>query len=206
MAGFILFLFLFCGALWIFIQICLASANRTAEKIRQQTAPTVNMITSSLAEKGFHTTSNIALNYFSQSYGAPEKEIRVDSNSNKVAICDYNQNNFLLLDFTQILDCELVEDQKVVSSSSTGRAIAGAAIAGSTGAIVGAASAKDKTYINSLSIRLTTTNIDSPQIILETLESKIQKNDTFYNARLNHARKIYTIFNSIILSNKAKQE
>lgn len=199
----ILILLAIAALCYIMLRICSSSLNRSVEKIRNNTASSVKDIACKLDEIGFITTSEIATHYLLEVKSAPVKQVKVDSQSKRVAICDYEADELICLNFNDILDCVLMEDHNVVCDSGVGRAVIGAAIAGDVGAIVASNTAKGKDIVHSLSIRITTSDVDHPQIVLETLMGNKNRSDVEYRPLLEHARKIYAIFNSIILSNRA---
>lgn len=168
-------------------------AEEEMERTKEAIAPAVDNISSKLEKMGFTETSEVYVKY-------PVKQIKVDSHSKRVAICNYDNNSLTCLNFKDILDCELTEDHNVICSSGIGRAVVGGIVAGEVGAIVGSNTAKSKEYVNSLTVRIFTSDIDHPQIVIEMLPYRMEK--SYYRFYLEGAREVYAIFNSIVLANR----
>ncbi len=149
------------------------------------------------------------LNSFLNQYSV-DKKYKV--NDIVVAVCQYdkmlliyddispvhNVLNYRAIPFNSIIECEIIEDNSTIMKGGLGRAVAGAAIAGATGAIVGAATRKSTDVINNLSIRIIANEVLNPyynvEIISETMDRKSEK----YKQLFQETQKIYASVIAII--------
>ena len=84
--------------------------------------------------------------------------------------------------YGSIVNVELISGTQIVSSGGVGRAVVGAAIAGSTGAVVGATTAKRNVVNNPNGVRIYTASIACPAIELHGEPSQCQEVFAVLNA------------------------
>ena len=77
-------------------------------------------------------------------------------------------------------------------------------VAGGVGAIVGSNTKKAEERVQELSIRIITSNVNNPQIVIPIVSGGWSRASSAYQKHLNEGREIYAIFSSIILSNQKK--
>nr|DAI49496.1 MAG TPA: hypothetical protein [Caudoviricetes sp.] len=84
--------------------------------------------------------------------------------------------------YGSLVNVELLSGTQIVSSGGVGRAVVGAAIAGSTGAVVGATTAKRNVVNNPNGVRIYTASIGCPTIELHGEPSQCQEVFAVLNA------------------------
>lgn len=129
-------------------------------------------------------------------------EFLIDIESDRLAICDYLQGTCKVLPFSSLVDCEIVENNITVLNSGVGRAIIGGAIAGSTGAVVGATTAPKKAVVENLTIKIVTSNIIEPLITIPIITKSTVKNSEAYKEKWLIAQEVHSTLVSIIKSKK----
>lgn len=130
------------------------------------------------------------------------QQIRVDLKHKKIAICNiFPQQNINILDFSDIVECEIVEDSKTIMKGGIGRAIVGGSIAGGVGAIVASNTRKNKDITNNLHIRIITKNISNSLHIINIIKSETKKYSAEYNTAINFANNVYATITSIMNGN-----
>ena len=107
-----------------------------------------------------------------------------------------------ILNFDDILEFALLEDNNTLTSGGVGRAVVGAAIAGGVGAIVGATTRKSNAVVNNLSIRISTSNIDDPMVMITVFDcddaKPLKRDSDYYRYLYEIANKIYSTLVAII--------
>lgn len=130
------------------------------------------------------------------------QQLRVDLEHKKVAICNiFPQQNINMLDFSDIVECEIMEDSKTIMKGGIGRAIVGGAIAGGVGAIVASNTRKSNDVINNLHIRIITKNVSNSLHIINIIKSETKKYSPEYKIAINFANNVYATLTSIIKGN-----
>lgn len=84
--------------------------------------------------------------------------------------------------YGSLVNVELLSGTQIVSSGGVGRAVVGAAIAGSTGAVIGATTAKQNVVNNPNGVRIYTASIGCPAIELHGEPSQCQEVFAVLNA------------------------
>lgn len=141
----------------------------------------------------FHTSkaiySNLILN---------KVQIRIDDINKKIAICYiYPKKKVILLDYIDILECDIIEDDNFVMKGGVGRAIAGGIIAGPTGAIIGASTRNSKNVVDNLQIRIITKNIANSLYTIDIIDSQIKKDTDEYKKAIKFANEVYALITAI---------
>ena len=130
------------------------------------------------------------------------QQLRVDLEHKKVAICNiFPQQNINMLDFSDIVECEIMEDSKTIMKGGIGRAIVGGALAGGVGAIVASNTRKSNDVINNLHIRIITKNVSNSLHIINIIKSETKKYSPEYKIAINFANNVYATLTSIIKGN-----
>lgn len=125
---------------------------------------------------------------------------------------DDNQKKWLILspilgkrdkskvyNYSDIADFELLEDGESISQGGLGRALAGGALFGGTGAIVGGVTGKrkNKSICNSLKIKVTLKDINNPVVYITFLNSKTKKDSFVYKTFYKDAQECLSVLQLI---------
>lgn len=107
------------------------------------------------------------------------------------------------LDFSDLLNYELLEDDSLVTSGGVGQALIGGAIFGGFGAVAGGITGKrvQKKKIESLYIKATVNNFSSPCIMIPLITKSTKTNSKEYQTAFNLAHQILSAFD-VITHNK----
>lgn len=166
----------------------------------QTTENNISEIDKLLKDKNFETSKNIAVSLIES-----KKQFRIDKRNKKVAICDiYPINKVNILKFTDIIDCEILEDNNTIMKGGVGRAIVGGALAGGVGAIVGANTRKSKNITNSLQLRIITTDVSKSLYTINLIKKETKRDSIEYKQAINFANNVYATVMSIINDNNNK--
>lgn len=166
----------------------------------QTTENNISEIDKLLKDKNFETSKNIAVSLIES-----RKQFRIDKRNKKVAICDiYPINKVNILKFTDIIDCEILEDNNTIMKGGVGRAIVGGALAGGVGAIVGANTRKSKNITNSLQLRIITTDVSKSLYTINLIKKETKRDSIEYKQAINFANNVYATVMSIINDNNNK--
>lgn len=178
----------------LFLFFIFVSIKRNEETVKENE----KQVTKKLDNKNFKATRVIT------SYQTERKnEIRIDSKGKKIAIVQLlPYQKIITLKFSDIVDCEILEDSNTVMKGGVGRAVVGGAIAGGVGAIVGANTRKSKNVVNSLKIRIVTQNVSNSLVMIDLITSETNKETTEYKNAIDFANKVYATIISIINSNE----
>ena len=163
----------------------------------QTTENNISEIDKLLKDKNFETSKNIAVSLIES-----RKQFRIDKRNKKVAICDiYPINKVNILKFTDIIDCEILEDNNTIMKGGVGRAIVGGALAGGVGAIVGANTRKSQNITNSLQLRIITTDVSKSLYTINLIKKQTKRDSIEYKEAINFANNVYATVMSIINDN-----
>lgn len=104
-----------------------------------------------------------------------------------------------VFDYSDIVDFELLEDGESVASGGLGRALAGGALFGGVGAIVGGVTGKrrSKEFCGSLKLKVTINDINNPVIYVSFIDSKTKKAGSFYKIISESAQECLSTFQLI---------
>lgn len=96
------------------------------------------------------------------------KLINFDSKHKKIAFCNYSHIDYsiFIINYSEILDCEVLKNGKVVQKGGINRALVGGIVGGGVGAIVGSNTRKIENTTE-YSVRIITSNFEKPTLILE---------------------------------------
>lgn len=126
----------------------------------------------------------------------------VDEHNKKIAICNANPRETIeIIDFSKIIECQLLEDSNIIQKGGIGRAVVGSVIAGGVGAIVGATTRKSKNVINDLQIRILTNDINNSFYIIHIIDSETKKDSLIFRHSMEFANNVYSTIMAIIKLN-----
>lgn len=104
--------------------------------------------------------------------------VAIGSGKNKVGSKEW-------FDYSDLISYELLEDDSLVTSGGVGQALVGGALFGGAGAIAGGITGKrvQKKKVESMHIKVTINNFDSPCILIPLIEKPTKtKSDEYQNA------------------------
>ena len=101
--------------------------------------------------------------------------------------------------FSDLVSYDLLEDDSLVTSGGVGQALVGGAIFGGVGAVAGAITGKrvQKKRIESLYIKVTLNNFDTPCILIPLVTKPIKTNSKEYQTAFEEAHKILSVLDMI---------
>ena len=146
-----------------------------------------------LKKVNFCADKEIALAYNSDSPG-----LKIDVSSERIAWCDYYNNRYKIVPFKTLLECEIVDDNTTILRGGTGRAVVGGVLAGGAGAVVGAATRQSQYVTKNLSVKIITSDIIDPLIVIPLIEKETNRESAVYKASLQIAQEVYSTIVSII--------
>jgi len=114
----------------------------------------------------------------------------------------YVGNDGIFLNFNDLIECEVLEDNSTIMKGGIGRAVAGGILLGGVGAIVGATTRKSADMVNSLTVRIVTANVTDALIMVDLIHMKLKRNHPEYKNAYEFAQKLYATVTSIISSNE----
>ncbi len=186
-----------------YVLLCLS--NRNTKKENEEKVENINnKMTVELNEMNFKPDKIYKFDTLKVKIGGKAPEIQIDKNLKKIAICSYNdESNYLkIIDFSDIIECSILEDNATVMDGGIGRAIVGGAIAGETGAIVGSNTRKAKNVTNSLILKIVTQNIEEPLIMISFISSEIERSENTYIEIMREVQELHSTLVVILRNNK----
>lgn len=118
---------------------------------------------------------------------------KIDTNSKKIAICQKNLGYKIdFFNYTDIIECEIIEDSNVIMKGGIGRAVTGGILAGGVGAIVGANTRSSKNVIFNLSIRIITNDVMNSLYVFELINTEMPKDSVQYKNAMSFANNVYS--------------
>lgn len=126
----------------------------------------------------------------------------IDIDNNRFVYFNILLKVYNIIQFNEIIDCNIVENDTMVSEGGVGRALVGGAIAGEAGAIVGAVTRKDKQVLTTSSIRVITSNILNPYVNIQLINNRIKATDPIYERTKQTSQEIYSTIRSVIEQQK----
>ncbi len=154
-----------------------------------------NEVDKKLKDKDFKTSKIFSIH-------GNEQQFRVDLEHKQIAICSiFPYQKIDIINFSDIIECQIIEDSNTVMKGGVGRAVVGGALAGGVGAIVGANTRASKNVINILQIRIITKKISNSLYTIDLIKTEIEKNSMEYMNAMNFANNVYAILTSIITNN-----
>lgn len=148
------------AVVWICVNECFSKPKENKEKaaadrLKKDDWRQDNNILTSVEYKFNNGSNTISCEYL------------IDKQKQNLILSD-TSTSYTIIPFSEIIGCEILINSQ--NSGGVGRAIAGGILAGGTGAIVGATTAKNK--ISSYKVAIYMNNLDQPQFIFTLIEAK----------------------------------
>ena len=179
-----------------------AIVEETVQKFREFKTKTTNTSKqSSQAQEAVLSTRGIDSNNREIIYSGLGQIISVFNNHLVISL----NNDGASIPIGDLNKCDIFEDGYSASGSWLGRAIAGDLLYGSTGALIGVLTRKDKKMIRSVSVRVYASNLPQGYISIPLNLSELEINSPSYNNIKQDALKIYNRVNALI-TNKGGAE
>ena len=101
--------------------------------------------------------------------------------------------------FSDLVSYDLLEDDAIVTSGGVGQALVGGAVFGGVGAVAGAITGKrvQKKRVDSLYIKVTLNNFDTPCILIPLITKPTKTNSKEYKTAFEEAHRILSILDVI---------
>ncbi len=156
-----------------------------------------NVVNEKLNNKGFTTYNTVAFNKYSNRI-----QVRTDMKHKQIAICTILPSEKIdIIKFSDIIECQIIEDSNTIMKGGVGRAVVGGALAGGVGAVVGANTRASQNVTNSLQIRIVTKNVSNSLYTINIITREISKSSDEYKDAMNFANKVYATITAIISKN-----
>ena len=97
------------------------------------------------------------------------------------------------IQYSNIVDCQIVEDNSTVVEGGVGRAIVGGMIAGGAGAIVGASTRSSSDVVNHLEVRIITNDLSNARTAITLIDKRTYRSSDFYKEQYALAQDIYSM-------------
>lgn len=106
----------------------------------------------------------------------------------------------LIHKFSDVVEFELLEDGGTITSGGVGRAVAGAALFGGVGAVVGGVTGgkKSKAVCYSLQLKITLNTLENPTEYITFIKGETKSKDPIYRERYESAHKCLSMFQIIV--------
>ncbi len=129
-------------------------------------------------------------------------EFCLDNNKKEVVVRNKFLAEYYTIQYSKIIECEILEDGASVMKGGIGRAVVGGALAGGVGAVVGASTRKSKNVVNSLKVRIVTSDINNALRTVDIISSPMQTDLPDYARASKFAQEVYSTIISIIANNE----
>lgn len=106
----------------------------------------------------------------------------------------------IVIPFQNILDCNFMEDG--TATGQIGRAVTGGLLAGTAGAVVGAATAKNRS-ISRVQLSIQTTDIVTPRVTLDLIHLPIQTDTQAYLDLMDFKEELTATITAIVAQNQS---
>ena len=127
----------------------------------------------------------------------------IDNTNNKWAIVNSRTSNVDAMDYADLIEYELLEDDERLVKGRVGSAIVGGMLFGGIGALAGASRKKKiKSICNSMSVRIIVNNLDNPQYVIPIISSQTKTDSIIYQSAMSIAQE----FTSLLALIKARAE
>lgn len=127
----------------------------------------------------------------------------VDNTNNKWAIVSPHTPHVDILDYSDLIEYELLEDGDSLVKGRVGSAVVGGVLFGGIGALAGASRKKKvKSVCNSMSVRIVVNNLDNPQYVIPIISSQVKTDSILYQSAMTIAQE----FTSLLALIKARAE
>lgn len=186
---------------WIFFVILIASLLYIKQSQEDKYSNKHKELHNKLQQQSFNIDKEIIIQ---DKLTLSTISIVFDSNNRKLGfLSPFRIPPIDIIPFSNIIECEILEDSSTITKGGVGRAIVGGVIGGGVGAMVGATTRQSNDVTNSLSVRIITTNLAKPLVIIPLITSRIERNTSAYAQKFALSQEIYATIVSIIhLNNK----
>lgn len=163
----IIFLSIFIVSVVIFIIFWNKSPSHLLIKQSQIKDKNRQKLEQELTEKGFEISKKIEC--------ASEFGFFIDMNKKTIVICDYLFDKKIVLSFSEIINCEITENNNVVFIGDS----------------------KTFNLVKSLKIRIITNDIVNASRTLDLIQDEISKDSNYYKAVISFAQEVYSAIYSL---------
>ncbi|SJW51811.1 Uncharacterised protein [Clostridioides difficile] len=129
-----------------------------------------------------------------------------DDNKKFIVLNGFNREkmNLNVYNYSDVIEYELLENGETVTKGGIGRALAGGALFGGVGAVVGGVTAKrtTKAFIDSLKIKITLNNLSNPNVYVNLIQLRTKSNSSIYKMAYSSAQEILSILAIIVKDNE----
>lgn len=129
------------------------------------------------------------------------KTIILDEKNKKLAVIGVAGTKEDIINFSDIINCEIVQDNYIIKEGTVGRALVGGILAGGVGAIVGANTANNKAAVCSLGVRIILKDIVKSIVSIELIRAETVCDTEEYRQAIQFAQELYSVIRSIIFGN-----
>lgn len=112
-------------------------------------------------------------------------------------------SNYTRFDYSQIVDYEVLENGSTIAKGGLGRAAVGGILFGGAGAIVGAATRKQKNLCESLQVKVTVKGYRDPAFFIKLITTPTKTDGFVYKAVTETAQKLASKLELIVEENKS---
>lgn len=186
---------------------------RRTDKLAQKYTPANWAICNSLYKKKVYIMfskkeADSFLDLFNEITSCLGKNIAAFSCTKEVKPLKIDEQHALIKDdlnrfmrFSDIIDCEIIEDGETIVGGNVGKALIGGAILGPIGAVAGAAAKKKITSsISNVSFKIYLSDINKSSRIYSLLDKSCKKSDSDYKVAIGLANQLYSTISAIIHS------
>ncbi len=156
--------------------------NKTLDNVRADMA---RMEAAAARQRAFEPTRTIG------------KHLAIDEHKQQWQILDGVTGKLIMsrvLDFSEIVSYELLEDGETLAKGGLGRALVGGALFGGVGAIVGGVTGKkSKNVINSMKIKITVRDMSNPVVYVSLISGKTKHNSLTHRLAQETAQEILSL-------------
>lgn len=112
-------------------------------------------------------------------------------------------SNYTRFDYSQVVDYEVLENGSTIAKGGLGRAAVGGILFGGAGAIVGAATRKQKSLCESLQVKVTVKGYRDPAFFIKLITTPTKTDGFVYKAVTETAQKLASKLELIVEENKS---
>lgn len=181
--------------LFIFLAIIIVGFGiYAAQMANEQTQSNLALVNQLLINNRFRPTQSI-------DDAKGRVSLKVDRYSRRVAFCNIARGNVIIFPFSHLLNSEVVQNNGVIRQGGSGRAIAGALLAGAAGAIIGEATRQNQGVIYDLRVNIYTLDPGIPYYSFNTLGKSIKMGSTAHQHAISFIMRVHATIQQIIAEN-----
>jgi len=179
-------------------KICKECLNKYAKKIPVELSMANMTRQDILKYEDFRKENDIENNNFNTTKKI-DNYIEIDDINKKFRIPNTLKVAPTIYSYNEILEYELLEDNETIISGGLGRAITGGLLFGGVGAVVGGVTGKkkSKTVVESLKIKITLNNINSPVLYIKLINQPIKTDSSIYKSLYFRAQEILSCLSAL---------